>query len=555
MKHYNWSLHLTLTAPFLSGGSENLSSEYDSILFRNERGRIAFSGAHIAGHFRHFLEAVHRAEETEGIANGEKLVPEQLRLRWFGLSGNQMRDGDTNGDIDWNAQRGYLTFRDIPLKNDTVSYARTRIAVGDKSASAVRGAWQVLEQTHRTGEKVEFQEAGGRFATVELFASKKECKVFEAAFEQFKQAIVAIGANKGQGFGRVRATGLSLECKNHTKLAIPNIGTSEHTSFRVAFSISHPLLVEPEQYSGNLFRSSSSISGAVIKAAIAEFGERVCSGKFQNEFGTSLAEMSIGNFSPFAGDGVSIPLVAGFDIVYSGKKKELCSVSDVPPDDEITFFVDMKNKMKSEFIDIYKPHQPAWINRTRTQITAGAFTAEKHKLFNYQCVKSVGTQWQGRVELAKEDPKAVQLLEFLKAGYIQIGRLRSRITDASIREDQDNIPTATPDKGFWRIVLQTPAQLLGLEDLKNLGSISLRELYIGVLEKQLGTDSFCEDSFQFYTRHAWWGGAKAARFLREIDGEKKYYPFLLTQPGSVFIIKPVGDIKDKLNGLARFGFT
>ncbi|MCT8268016.1 hypothetical protein NYQ83_12095 [Afifella sp. JA880] len=592
MKRHSWSLKIAVTAPFLTGGNESLLAGVDNTLYRDEEGRIALSGAQIAGHFRHFLFQVAAAEKAaneqrrqDGKPDVEPLVPSALRFKWLGRPGRQLRNPEEMEDLgvyegeaeiaapDWSAdsERARLTFRDLPLKKEDKTpgkHTRTRIRLGEMTGAVAPGAWQILELSHLPGAAAVFEHDE---PTVELYGTDEEAKAFKIAFEPFRHALVAIGANKGQGFGRVEADGICLEKRETKDLSIPACAHAGPDDWSVSFELSHPLLVSPKLYSGNLYHGSATIPGSVIKAAIAEFGALACPG-FQKEFGAALARMHVSHFRPAEAYGDLPGRERGFDIVKVPKVGEAdrpCHIHEAEKKGGRNIFeVDWKDPPKGRW-------EPKWVTRTRTAVTLGEFTADEHRLFNYQCVSQIHTRWYGRIVLPQKGEqeetaehealkeKARQLLAFLKSDVIQIGKLRSGVISVDLKES--NPPGAVPmNDGSWRIVLQTPAHLLDIPQIRRLqNGERLQDVYADLLRDVLEPTAATAvdwEKLEIFARHEWAGGRQAVRYDREIGGEPSYYPYLLTKPGTVFIL-PVAEAdakaQDALSGsiaeIARLG--
>lgn len=567
MEFHTWSLKLSLTTPFHFGGDASLQSEIDAPLYRDEHGRIAVPGPHIAGRFRHFLIAVAEREEEAGLADEYRLARRSDIRRWFGIPGEQFRNPEAeeisdHDELDEEARswerrgnRGRLTFRDVPLwvppeerpgtdwEAERAEVERTRIRLGEETQAADRGSWQILEQWERSGAKAIFKAWETDHPTIELFAGEEERQRFEAAFEQFKQSLVALGGNKGQGFGRVCAEPAAVELCDHDcrSVAVPATTTNAEDCFLMRLRISHPFLVEPELRSGNLFRSSDVISGAVIKAAIAEY-LALADPTDAIQLSEALSTMTFGHFRPKSSDRTKKTRFVSDDIVdvTTPGRESFASLWKIDPESQ-DFVHHSETKRRDVLKEEYPVHKPELVNRTRTAVELGAFTAAEGQLFNYQCVSPLRSTWVGGVVLPGKASglreAAGQLCDFLALGIVQIGKTRSRIVD--VERQNLTVPVSFETAKAFKIVLLSPAHLIGKDVLENhSGGKDIGSEYACVFERELGAQSNEIDweNFRIAVRHQWSGGIKSVRYKQAIRGEPSYFPHLLTQPGAAFLL-------------------
>ena len=565
ISRHEWQFSLQLIAPFASTGVENETLGIDRTFLRNERGEVIISGEQIRGLFRHFLVAVLQAENDAGLDENRRLVKTAWFFNWFGRPGLQY--GTEEGDPALYAKlgasstkpkaagddlgRGRLTIRDLVLQNRNTGRQgrhapgskaenRTRIRVDDKRRSVKSGALLVREQYHMSGEQVSFLSAhddGSKYPGVILYGTDAEKQAFEKAFALFLDNLPEIGAMKSAGYGQVRHAEISRHCA--MAVAIPDAAKSSDDCYSICMAFSDPLLVEPRLASGNVQESADYISGAVLKAAIAEYGALAMPG-FQQEFGKALSDMVIRFARPAGKDDCSRSRTPPFSLVKSGNDfADFFSLQEEKP---LTFEVDFKPPDQSAIRKAYGLGNITRVSRTRTAIELGKQHASDSQLFNYRMAGVEGTCWIAQIllppDMAEEDKiKARQLIAFLASGLIQIGKTRSDLKEATFEILPR--PAATSKNRKWRITLQTPACLFDAACVKALaeGSISIRDAYVDWFRKTLGSElssAINWDGFDFLAQHSLFGGHRAA-YTRKKRGED-YYPFLLTKAGSVFVL-------------------
>ena len=551
MARHEWDIGLTLLAPFATTGVENVGLGIDKAFLRNERGEIILSGHQVRGLFRHFLMEVIGRENEAGIDDRNRLVRVEWFFNWFGRPGRQY--GSEEGDLKIYSRlgasekqanaagddlgRGRLTIRDLVLSDRASEKGgettnRTRIRVDRERKSVRPGALLVREQMHKTGEKADFECKNG----VILYGSDAEKKAFGDAFAIFLENLPEIGAMKSAGYGRVedgRLNGYKGE-----RLTIPDDGPDGET-FAIAMTFSHPLLVEPHLASGNVQESANHISGAVIKAAIAEFGQLAMGkDKFDKEFGSALSKMIIRIALPVKrNSSASRPRALPFSLVKD--RSEFKDFFDPGTSGAIKFEVDFKGDEYEAALAACGQHNVSWVSQTRTAIEPGTQHAAENQLFNYRMAGVRDTEWRGEIILPAdlsegEKAKAQRLMALLKSELIQIGKTRADMT-ARVVSGKDPCVRADAD-GVWRLTLQSPACLFDLACMEKLrtGAVTLRDAYIGYFETVFedAQNSVDWESFDFLARHRLFGGHRAA-YTRKKRSDP-YYPFLLSETGSVF---------------------
>lgn len=561
---HTWPLELQLVAPFSTGGTQTAGFGTDEALLRDRNGIPIVAGSHLLGHFRHFLESVRKAEIEKNIAVEKQLVPDAMFKRWFGLEGRQIirsdDDTDQNATASLNTERGLLTISDLRLEDGPGLEAtnRDRIRIDPQRGSVKEGAWLVSEQIAPTGTICTFGNLDT--ASITLFATEAEANYFDAAFVLFAESLVAIGGNKGAGFGWLNKSGghgLELGRRSVVQFKPAQI---EHCTrdapLKIQFMLDGLLLIEPEIGSGNLQITSYDITGGALKAALAEAGQLLIE-DFDNKHGSALSKMTIRH--------------ALADFGRTGDRRPCCPVSlafaetddyEVLVDafgasaEALRFQVDFKSKhwdkLQSHFPSADSAPEYTRVSRTRTAIAPGHYTAKPSQLFNYQLIdgsgfKQVRPHWITEItfcDLNKEElQSASAILGLLQSGCVRIGKMRARIVVTSFQNDEFAQPIQSSSD--FRLKLATDALLLAEKDIESLrAGKSLSSIYQDKFQRMLGPFGAAIDwaRFDHLAEHRWIGGAKVMRF---IDYEEAYFPYLITKAGSVFRLPILPDARSE----------
>lgn len=570
IKRFSWSFQITLLAPFVTGGILGDDAGVDSPLLRNGQGRLILSGHQISGYFRHFTLMVKAREKEEGIKESASLVPWDTFFDWFGVPGKQLRNpveqssevlelaGRRPPDINAEMGRGRLTFRDLAMEDDTGEIRHiSRIRIDKQRQSVAHGAWQVIEQFHAQDKEVLFGSKGD--ALIVLYGDDNSKEIFTKAFDVFLEWLQALGGNKAQGFGREKC------CLVEENVPIPVVMPVKNDLFdgiyvlEINITLDHSLLVDPQLLSGNLYRSSPHIPGGTLKAAIAEMAQ--ASGCNWSDYSDILSDLVITHAQPNESTHAQ-PNESGvvpFSAVYDEDADCIGDwfTTDIGPQ-SLTFQSDLKPNIREHLKQLFNVTQPEYLTRTRTAITENTNRAKEHQLFNYQSVNPAQIVWKSTIRIPEgfsdnERSKASQLVSFLKSGLVQIGKLRADLR-AEIRSAKSDpaevsrVMLGDEERAAYRIKLVSPAWLLGISELGDLeNGTPLRDVYLEIFKKLLPGKEINWDNFDFLAQHQWSGGRRAYRY-KQLDDEG-YHPYLLTQPGSVFVfpLEPNSNEEERIN--------
>lgn len=500
-------LTIELKAPFLIAGTTPADYGVDMAQIRNHRGRAVIPDSHIKGVLRHAWE----------VRNGGDSGVNAYDL--FGRGGD---DIDNNG--------GRLWFTDLVAADIGKAPSVTRVGLDADTGAVRRGALFVIEQIARPGAVVEFT------GTVTMRADNRQdaqsiCDEIGIAL----RFVSSIGKFKTAGFGQL------VGHKVGTLEEIPR-GANEKAyapgQYRLSFGVNKPLLVDSTRPDGNTFSGSQVITGGTIKGALAA---KLQVGGFDptsGDLGKTLSMMEIGHAFPNGPDMRPIPL----DHVQHDKDQPpVLPPSGYEPDyrDEKhipAFAPDFKGDTKRKYLTREY--------RTHVKIDAGKGAAENSALFSTSSVLHEDEQpftWRTTVRLP-DNANDAQKTEFsrclneLDHGLFTLGKTKARTVETAISPAKATGSSHGTDD--WRLVLDTPLLMLREYHLSNeaLYWAAIREYWsqaTGGCYRLKVTDGLP----RMFARQSFASGFPALRF--PWFDEDRLEPFVLTDPGSVFVLECV----------------
>ena len=205
-----------------------------------------------------------------------------------------------------------------------------------------------------------------------------------------------------------------------------------------------------------------------------------------------------------------------------------------------SFFKDWKsrNDVDAHF-GWYRPEREL---RVRTAIDRRRRKAKEEQLFAYEMVNPKGFIWHANVDLhgvPADQQQAVetQLLEILSLGLQGVGKTKSS-AEMDVRPQGSIKPLHTgqvlPREGLWIITLQTPALICDPARLdESSGHRELHQAYASAWTELSGSSIIL---VRFFAEQSLAGGY----YLHQrFQSGKPYNPYVLTEPGSVFVLTAV----------------
>jgi hypothetical protein len=562
MQDVTLTVTLTLQGPILTQSTAPGSSQVSSPFARNHQGHYYIPGSLIKGRLR---EAWTELESVVGdfLHSRCGLTKDQLLGE---ASGNPQNEGAST-----EPKRSRLFFENFedwtkvprgPIE-EQVLY---RIQLDEARGSVVKGAYQVIEAPYAVGE-------AGRFigAIRYLSADLDNTKKVEECIRTGLTWITNIGANCNVGFGRL----LDVEVvanQDPIKPLEPVMTATGAQRFELQVSPKSPFCISRKRLADNLFESEISIPGAVLKACVVNTWRSLLgdepNGEITSGYDPSRPELcdwfsTIRFTHAFPADGgqsrrpVTVPLsfVALtdkpesrkdlFDVASFGRRVLIraSNESDLLVWRAPVFAIDWKD-------DTIARKEFGWADpkrelRVRTAIDADLRKAKDEQLFAYEMIVPEDIVWHAAVDLsAITDPERrrmveQQLLELLAYGLSGLGKTKTLaivtpkpagVSPPIFSSNRNPEVDPVTQKQFWTVTLQTPGILC---DPASVNSHGLFEAYR--LAWQELSSSALELEYFFAQQSLSGGYYLYRRFMRAGD----YYPYLLTDPGSVFVLRAV----------------
>jgi hypothetical protein len=477
------------------------------------------AGSHVLGKVRHALQ---RLLEIQKRAGGSGPIPDACIEDWFGGQGDE---GEGY------AKRRRIFFSDFTSANPgNPAATRTRIAIDRERGAAKQGALLTLETPYRSGEPVEFS------GSVHAIGPDGERETMARTLRLGLQWLSQIGGLRTIGFGRVLDTGIGSA--NPPSQTTPTRAVAERLTFVLQFH--DPLCVAETRNSGNTFVTSDTVAGGIIKGAIANLiaaGEGrsagtdlACSTLFP-ALGKHFSALRFSHLFPAPHDNAVRPSRWPSSLVVDN--------NDAFHDVALWEEPKLVNGRAPAFYHDWKPKHFATANacarwpcverslRVRTAIDFEETRAKHEALFAYEMLNIHKHVWVGEIGLEDIDevhrPAVItELSAALANGFPGIGRSQSFATVAP-GSWQPSIKAAAPAGKIFVFTLQTAALLRGSE---NTYDDSIKEISGGTLH---------------LLRHFVSERLSGASFLaNRYYKHKPYRPWILTEPGSVFVVEPTG---------------
>lgn len=199
--------------------------------------------------------------------------------------------------------------------------------------------------------------------------------------------------------------------------------------------------------------------------------------------------------------------------------------------------------------------------RVRTEIESSRGRAAENQLFAYDLILPAGFAWHAKIELPDDlsdtDVREVegQLRGILAAGLRGIGKTKAR-ADVDICSESPNpvfeTSNAPLDGDLYVLTLQSPALLCDPFDIRRASSQEVLEnAYKRIWEDDNRVSNGAFELVRYFAKQSLAGGYLTHRF--QIG--RPYNPFLLTEPGSVFVLraKELDKAAERVEHFIRWG--
>ncbi|NBC31723.1 MAG: hypothetical protein GVY13_03500 [Alphaproteobacteria bacterium] len=560
-------LEITLVAPFASHGLQAGRVGVDVALARNAAGDLVLPGTLLAGIVRAALIEVAQdvPDATLTLPDGPLDVGEACRALFGQPSGDDAASGSGSAEpLDgWRVanepKRGTLTIGDLVCQTPEPDAAETdrqmvRVEIDRLLGAAKEGHLVTIECPFPAGTPVHF--AGTAHHVGELSAGQVAA-LLRAALSR----VPAVGAMKSVGFGRVEgfSVGEPETIALRPAAAAPN---APEQRIKIVYALDRPFLIDLARRGSNLHIGSDIIPGGAIKGTLAAAVKRLKGdGPAVNAF---LEGLTVSHARPAPlvdGDPPEVRPELPLSLALCGERLVDLLLADPDParwppladGKAAKFRPDWKDEDFAAVDDaLYggsTPPRPKREVRTRTAIDpvmgAAAYDGddEAGMLFSDSAVRPDGFVWAGTITLQdKGDTRLfAEALDILAAGAPGLGKTGAVITATSIAAPEADSCEPLGD-GLYALTLQTPALLNDLDALRQGKTVAedYRDYFAGT---GLGMTLV-----NHFARQRLAGGYIALRYPPRPD---RYEPYLLTEPGSVFLVRPGSD--QALQQVLRYG--
>ena len=538
MKKLIFYISLTVQGPLLSKSSAPGSYGLDAVMARDHLNKPVIHSSHIFGKL---LDAWEDLDQS-GQVQAHGLV------------------GKVNDKGDYAPMRKRFQFTDFTLCGSPDSGVRNRIRVDESRKSVTKGALRFAEDLFLPGGHYTF--TGSCTCMVRDDAEAERLRIFLKAGLKY---IPQLGGERSVGLGRMVRVQMSSEI-------IPFPGPDNSCLFPGGLGLvikpCSPFIFAGKRLADNLFESSDRIPGAAIAGTIALLW-REMTGKKNTPFNK--------NFDPLRPDlgqwfnklcflnalpGTTPnkrPVQWPHSLVRDQDKKlwdivrhkDAVLVNDNAP----TFFVDWKQKE-----DVQKEFGWAVPNRelrVRTAINRKELRATDTELFAYEMIVPESTNWYSKV-LFPEDMDvdqcarvADQLASLFKPGIFGLGKTKAEADVEIVPADQieDYHPSGSVNLDCGKLcflTLQSPAILCDPNKLK--GKQSPGKLLTVYQEAWKDLSNNTIELSHFFASQTLAGG----NYLwKRFQSDKNYFPWLLTDGGSVFALRAVTGKEKEAAGYIR----
>lgn len=557
MKAVTLTASLDIKGPILSKSSTAARFGIDAAAARDAEGRLYLPYSLVKGKVK---EAWRELQKVDNLS-------ELSYQTWLG------KDSPAAGNSDWESERGRLFFTDFKTpKSVPTQLIYTRSSLDDDTLAVEEGALFALEYAVKPGATATFQ---GEISF--LSSSDEEIERVKRRLEFTLNWLMHVGSGFSIGLGQI--TGVRLE---QTVVPLSSEETDDYNLLTLTFNEPFCIAKPRKGTDSNLFESSDVVTGSVVRGALATMLKTLIglsSGEEINE--------QTGANSPYAllakhFNTVTFrhalphkleqgkPTVPPFSVVKSSKDV-LCDVGlfeepTLIDQNAVVFQTDWKDgdfdKLQEPF-SFFKPHKEL---RVRTAIDDKTGTSKETALFSYESILPTGYEgegdqkrkveykWQVAVDFSsiqnvQERASVRQQLKGLsQAGLFGIGKTKAR---AKTRFDYEARESTTVQavEGVYILTLQSKALLFEPNQFKE--NTTLLEVYKNyfneVSEGQL-------ELVRFFATQSLSGGYLLSRL--QAKSNRPYYPFVLTDEGSVFVLKAKGEhATEKLEDWLKYGLS
>jgi hypothetical protein len=562
-QQYELIVKLTIKGPLITSGGGDATRGLNCVFSLNAEEQPVLRGSHVKGKLK------------EAMRELSAVLPDKnYDLHILFGTGQDEQNPDFR-----NSQRASIQVSDFILDENTAlsSIGRnTRVTIDSRTGTSREQHLQMLEKRFESGSSITWT------GTISFFSSDQgTAQALGKHLEIGLKWITSLGATKGTGYGRLEK--VSTELTSYRSSAVASFD-GDGLVFPLCFEFIDDLLIGGRKKpKSNFVESEKVIPGSVIKGSLARFLNMIC--------GVKPATMPIDRSNCGVADDSAYPLFAkyfsrlrflhAFPVLpgrtvrpvvlpYSAVQVEV-SENEIPFGDVALLdgaVLDKKNRAPRFQIDWKESYAtknlfesfgwgtPEIINKTRTAIEEKTRTAKEEKLYTFQYLtpyqvlatddpdeEKKRVRWISRILLPKMDQTEKQRLlqelnRAIHLGWRHMGKRDSRFRLVDIGKEACDSPFAPRKSTFSQaglavIMLQTDTLMFDAKALaEEKSGIDLHAIYENYWDKITGGS--CK-LLRFFARQRMSGGY-LAKSLYPLYRDC-YYPYVLTEAGSVFVLK------------------
>ena len=560
-------IKLGLRGPVITQNSQPESSVASSWMMKDHRGRYCLPSSLLKGVLREGLEELCDCLEDDRIFDKKAIT------RLLGKASDE-----------YAPESGALSFQDLVCdSSDTDPTGSSyRIKINDSTGTVDSGAILIIDSPFPPGKLITFT---GKI----LFMASKEADAKHTA------SIVGmglrwmdnLGAYKSVGFGCLESVSLKLSLN---KINLGNNIPAPLQQDKLALELypQNPFCISKRRVNENLFESEQIIPGGAIIGALASTlmcladdgkSNSVADLQFESKDLQCLVEnfdlIHITHAFPVQENAESRPVHYPLSLVKLevGPNTKIVDAAAYDTD----FFTIEKKAPKfsvdwkdcSDVATAYGWSSPAFAHRMHVHLDRANHTSIDGDLFAYKLVVPDEHKWLCRIDLSalpEENKQSVaRALSIIlnEVGLISLGKTKTRVNVKLRNVDSDKTPdrlTAADtielhdgrvlqrpspyyypeNERTWIITLQTQGVMLNPSDLNDDLILGYNKFFSGISGNSLKLT-------RFFAQQSLAGGRYLfERFQRNWNNYKcrdKYEPYVMTDPGSVFILEATGDVE------------
>ena len=436
--------------------------------------------------------------------------------------------------------RGMLFFEDLVDPKPAFDMAQTlvRIEIDPDRCSVKKGHYKVAEAPYQRGQAVTFQ--------CTLWALANNRASLQDVHKRVQTAlrwIRAAGSERTIGFGQV-AVG---ECGPLTTLDWKrDPAPRAEKVFDLALEFTRPVCFAKRKVAGNLFESEEWIAGGTLKGALATVIAETTP-EWWPELKANLHAVHFTHALPGPKDEERAAYPAESLVLTENKVLKDAIFEEIAETDRGKFRLDWKDKdYPEDFWPRHRWKKPEREIRVRTAIEGENRRAKENDLFAYEMLlpkdkEGKDVVWRARVHLDGVDESvrskvAGQLHEAIQHGLFAMGKTKAH---ASVKITLTAEGPIAVNGGKIAVKLQTSALLCApdrwLAPYGETGSTDAEKMRLEyeTVWRELSDGALTLENY-FHRQSLAGGGYLRNRFQH---GHPDYRPYLLTEPGSVFLLE------------------